>query len=42
VWIPPGEEHWHGAERESYLLHTAVSLGETEWLEPVSDEDYEG
>ena len=42
VWIGPGEEHWHGGDRDSYLLHTAVSLGQTEWLEPVSDEDYEG
>jgi quercetin dioxygenase-like cupin family protein len=41
VWIPPGEEHWHGADSDSYLLHMAVSLGETEWLDPVSDEDYE-
>ena len=23
VWIPPGEEHWHGAERSTYLLHMA-------------------
>lgn len=42
VWIPPGEEHWHGAAADSYLLHLAVSLGKTEWLQPVSDEDYEG
>jgi quercetin dioxygenase-like cupin family protein len=41
VWIAPGEEHWHGADSASYLLHTAVSLGATEWLDPVSDEDYE-
>jgi len=41
VWIPPGEEHWHGASGGSYLLHLAVSLGETEWLDPVTDEDYD-
>jgi quercetin dioxygenase-like cupin family protein len=41
VWIPPGEEHWHGAEGDAYLVHLAISLGETEWLDPVSDEDYE-
>lgn len=41
VQIPAGEEHWHGATRASYVLHLAVSVGETEWLDEVSDEDYE-
>jgi quercetin dioxygenase-like cupin family protein len=41
VHFPPGEEHWHGAGPESFLLHTAVSLGTTEWLEAVSPADYE-
>ena len=35
-----GEEHWHGAAPESYLLHLAVSVGATDWLDAVSDEDY--
>jgi quercetin dioxygenase-like cupin family protein len=42
VWIPAGEEHWHGAEPDGSLLHLAVSLGTTEWLDPVSDDDYLG
>lgn len=40
VWIPPDEEHWHGAGEASFLLHLAVSLGETEWLDAVGDEEY--
>jgi quercetin dioxygenase-like cupin family protein len=40
VHIPAGEEHWHGAAPESYILHLAVSIGATEWLAPVSDDDY--
>lgn len=40
VHIAAGEEHWHGAARESYLLHVAISLGEATWLDPVEDEDY--
>jgi quercetin dioxygenase-like cupin family protein len=40
--IEAGEEHWHGATPESYLLHLAVSVGATNWLEPVSDADYAG
>jgi quercetin dioxygenase-like cupin family protein len=40
VWVPPGEEHWHGAAPDSLLVHTAVSLGTTQWQEEVSDERY--
>jgi quercetin dioxygenase-like cupin family protein len=40
VHFSPGEEHWHGASPDSYLLHVAISLGGHEWLEPVSDDDY--
>jgi quercetin dioxygenase-like cupin family protein len=40
VHIPAGEEHWHGASPGSYVLHLAVSIGTTDWLEPVSDNDY--
>jgi quercetin dioxygenase-like cupin family protein len=38
--IPAGEEHWHGAAPGAFLVHLAVSVGRTHWLEPVSDEDY--
>ena len=41
VHIPAGEEHWHGAAADTYLLHLAVSVGETVWLDEVSDDDYE-
>lgn len=40
IFIPAGEIHWHGAGPDSYLLHTAVSMGKTEWLHEVSDNDY--
>ncbi len=40
VHIQPGEEHWHGAGPDSYLLHHAISLGKTEWLREVTDEEY--
>lgn len=42
VWCPPGTTHWHGADANSYMVHTAVSLGSVEWLEAVSDTDYPG
>jgi quercetin dioxygenase-like cupin family protein len=41
VWAPPGEEHWHGAAPDSFLLHTAISLGATEWREEVPAEHYD-
>jgi quercetin dioxygenase-like cupin family protein len=41
AWIPAGEEHWHGGSPDSFLLHTATSIGVTEWLDEVSEEDYD-
>ena len=40
VWAPPGEVHWHGAAPGSFLAHTAISIGETEWAEEVADKRY--
>jgi quercetin dioxygenase-like cupin family protein len=40
VWVPPGEVHWHGAAADSVLAHQAVSLGTTQWLDPVDETDY--
>lgn len=41
VWVPPGERHWHGAAPDSFMVHTAISLGPTHWAEPVTDEAYQ-
>lgn len=41
VWSAPGEHHWHGAAPDSFLAHTAVSLGRTVWHEEVPAERYE-
>ena len=40
VYADPGEEHWHGADPRTYILHTAISMGVTRWLEEVSEADY--
>ena len=44
VWIPPGEEHWHGASSNNSMTHIAIQeeLNGTvaEWLEQVSDDQY--
>lgn len=41
VNVPAGVKHWHGATKDSWFVHLAMTVGETEWLEPVSDEQYE-
>ncbi len=45
VWIPPGVKHWHGAARDSAMTHAAlqerIEDGGVEWMEPVSDSQYE-
>lgn len=44
VNIKTGVKHWHGATANSEFTHIAIEVpGEntgTEWLEPVSDEEY--
>lgn len=44
VWIPPGEEHWHGASETNGMTHIAIQEAlngrVAEWLEKVLDEDY--
>lgn len=41
VCIEPGEKHWHGAAPGTTMAHFAVNLTlTTEWLEPVSDDQY--
>ncbi len=44
ITIPANIKHWHGAKKDSWFSHIAVEVpGEhtaNEWLEPVSDEDY--
>jgi quercetin dioxygenase-like cupin family protein len=44
VNIPAGVTHWHGAAKDSWFAHIALSVpaegGTTEWLKPVTDEEY--
>lgn len=41
VCIEPNEKHWHGAGPDAGMAHFAVNLTlTTEWLEPVSDDQY--
>lgn len=42
--IPANVKHWHGAAADSWFAHLAFEVpgedGSTEWLEPVTDEEY--
>jgi len=42
VRISPGVKHWHGASADSWFVHISITLnpGPTEWLEPVTDQEY--
>ena len=44
IWIPPSEEHWHGATATNIMTHIAIQEAlngqVADWLEKVTDEDY--
>lgn len=45
IHIPANVKHWHGAAADSWFAHLAFEVpGESasnEWLEPVTDEEYD-
>ena len=45
VWIPPEEEHWHGASATNSMTHIAIQEAldgsVANWLDKVSDEEYQ-
>ena len=45
VYFAPDEKHWHGAGPETYMVHIVITPaisteGGTDWMEPVTDEEY--
>ena len=44
VKIQPDVKHWHGAAPDSWFAHIAISTnvqkGDVQWLEPVTDQQY--
>ena len=44
VWIPPNEEHWHGATEKNAMVHIAIQEALNDnvatWLEKVTEEEY--
>ena len=45
VWIPPEEEHWHGASATNSMTHIAIQEAldgsVADWLDRVSDDEYQ-
>ena len=46
VFFEPGEKHWHGASAQVGMVHIAITESvqgkAVDWLEPVTDEQYQG
>src|SRR5512143_2999752 len=46
IWCPPGVKHWHGASPTTAMTHIAltgtINSKNVEWMEKVSDEQYNG
>jgi quercetin dioxygenase-like cupin family protein len=42
VNVAGGEWHWHGAAPRHLMTHLALSLGDTEWGNQVTDAEYAG
>jgi quercetin dioxygenase-like cupin family protein len=45
IWTEPGEEHWHGATKDSSMTHLAMQDSDengnfADWHEHVTDEEY--
>jgi len=46
LYTPPGEEHWHGATPDDFMVHLAMldnaedPATTTTWLEHVADDEY--
>jgi quercetin dioxygenase-like cupin family protein len=40
AWIAPNERDWHGATSSTLMSHTSITIGETEFLEAVTEADY--
>jgi quercetin dioxygenase-like cupin family protein len=42
IVIAGGEWHWHGATPTTFMTHLALTEGDTEWGEHLTDDEYPG
>ncbi|MEX2784656.1 cupin domain-containing protein [Streptococcus sp. H49] len=41
VLTEDGIKHWHGATKDAWFSHVAITAGQAEWFEAVDDQQYE-
>jgi quercetin dioxygenase-like cupin family protein len=41
IRIAGGEEHWHGAAPDHFMTHIAITEGDTEWGDHLTDAEYQ-
>jgi quercetin dioxygenase-like cupin family protein len=42
IRIDGNEWHWHGAARDHFMTHIAITEGDTEWGQHLTDAEYDG
>jgi quercetin dioxygenase-like cupin family protein len=42
VYAPDGEEHWHGAAPDHFMIHLSMTEGDPTWGPKVTDAEYRG
>ncbi|MGH8994493.1 MAG: (R)-mandelonitrile lyase [Acidimicrobiales bacterium] len=42
IRILGGEEHWHGATPDNFMTHIAITEGDTQWGDHLTDAEYHG
>lgn len=42
VYAGPGVVHWHGAAPDQHVVQLTFVSGQTNWEDPVSEDDYHG
>ena len=42
VYTPDGEEHWHGATPDHFMVHLSMTEGDAHWGDHVAEAEYRG
>ena len=40
IRVAPDEEHWHGATPDNFMTHLALTEGDTQWGDHLTDAEY--
>jgi quercetin dioxygenase-like cupin family protein len=42
IFTPDGEEHWHGAAPDHFMVHLSITEGDARWGDHVTDAEFGG